>query len=405
MLKNYVYNLLVRRHYWRHASFSEIAELYISRILRVVGINVASGFASVYLYQLGYSLIFITLIWAFYFVFKVLVLRYAAVYAARYGPKHGILLSNILYIPAMVALGLVPELGLWAVAAWMLSLALSTSIYVLCYNIDFSKIKSFDHAGKEIGFMNIFEKVSVGVSPILGGLVALLFGPQTVMLVGAFVFLISALPLMSSSEQIPTKKRLNFDGFPWRMVMRSIVSRSGIGIDYVATFYAWSMFIAVAIFPGFGNEIYITLGALSAVTIVSASITSYVYGRLIDRDKGGELLKYSVLLNSVIHASRAFVASPAAVVTTNVANEISTSGMQMSYTRGMYDTADISGDRVVYLMLTEMSANLGASIAWLVLAGCVAMTNSDVWGLKTFFFVAALGTLIIGTAKFQMYRK
>ena len=52
-------SLLKRRHFWRYASFSEVAELYASRLLRIFALNMISLFIAVYLYNQGYSLPFI----------------------------------------------------------------------------------------------------------------------------------------------------------------------------------------------------------------------------------------------------------------------------------------------------------------------------------------------------------
>lgn len=404
MLEELFDKLIRRRHYWRYASFSEIAELYVSHVLRVIGVNIASGFASVYMYQLGYDLLTISYLWAGYFLLKILLMWPAAGYTAYFGPKHGILLSNILYIPAMMALGLAPEFGIGALIIWFASLAASTSIYALSYNTSFSKIRSFEHAGKELGFMNIFDKIAIGVSPVIGGFIALIFGPQTIMWVAAVVFLMSAFPLLRTSEPTRLRQKLDMKGFPWRVTIRALVSRIGLGFDYAASIYAWTLFIAIVIFADFGNEIYVTLGALSSITILVAVVISYAYGKLIDKNRGGELLKYSVILNSLVHLSRSFVATPAAVVTTNVVNEISTSGMQMSYMRGIFDTADLSGNRIIYLALSEAFGDVGVILGYLVLVICVALLG-DADGLKVFFLLMGPATLIIGTAKFQLYRK
>ena len=56
MIQKFFHSLLVRRHFWRHASLSEVAELYVSRMLRMAALNIAGVFMSIYLYQLGYSI-------------------------------------------------------------------------------------------------------------------------------------------------------------------------------------------------------------------------------------------------------------------------------------------------------------------------------------------------------------
>ncbi len=404
MIQNFIYRIFERRHFWRYATFSEVAELYTSRTLRVIGVYIAASFASVYLYQEGYGLSFIMTFWACYFLFKVFLSFFAAQFAGRFGPKHGILLSNLLYIPGMVSLGFMPDFGLAAVITWGIFMALSATVYQLCYYIDFSKVKSAEHAGKEIGFMNILEKIAIGISPIIGGVIALFFGAQIVMWTAAVIFALAALPLLRTIEQTETHQKINFRGFPWRMAIRSLIAEVGIGFDVVTTGTIWGLFITIVIFPNIGNEIYVTLGVLSSVTIVAAIGISYAYGVLIDRNRGGDLLRISVIVNALVHASRPFVVGVAPIVGTNVVNEIATTGISMSYMRGMFDTADLSGHRIVYLLAIEIMANVGAMLGCLVALTCIYYLG-DSNGLRLFFFIAAGFVLLTGTAHFRLYRK
>lgn len=55
MLKQLIYRLFERRHYWREMSFSEMAELYTSRVLRTLAVSMVSIFIAIYLYQNGYG--------------------------------------------------------------------------------------------------------------------------------------------------------------------------------------------------------------------------------------------------------------------------------------------------------------------------------------------------------------
>lgn len=404
MIQNIFYNFLKSRHFWRYATFSEIAELYTSRTIRIVAVYAATGFTSVYLFKEGYSLTFILICWACYYLFKIPQLFLAAYLAAKLGPKHGIMVSNLLYIPAMVSIGFVPNFGLPAIIIWAVFTAVSTSIYQLCYMIDFSKIKNIEHAGKEIAVMNIFEKIAVSLSPIAGGLVALFFGSQVVMWVSAVLFLLAALPLLKTSEQVRVKQKFSFSGFPWRMAIRSLIAQLGIGFDYITTGVIWGLFVTIVVLSGSGDAIYVNLGILSSVTVVVAVVASYAYGRLIDRKQGENLLKFSVIANAFVHVSRAFSLTPASVVVTNITNEMATTGYNMAFMRGVFDTADLSGHRTAYLCVSEVASVIGALIGCFVAINCITL-QGDINGMKTFFLIAAVAVLIIGTAKFQLYRK
>src|SRR6188508_1425316 len=113
MVRKFFYSLLSRRHFWRYATFDEVAELYVSRMLRTAAIYLVNAFISIYLYQIGFSLMTIAFLWAGYFMLKAVVSLPVARFVAWVGPKHAILISNIMYIPAMIFFAILPEAGNW----------------------------------------------------------------------------------------------------------------------------------------------------------------------------------------------------------------------------------------------------------------------------------------------------
>ena len=326
MMKTIIYNLLEHRHFWRYASFGEVAEIYASRTLRVI-----------------------------------------------------------------------------AIIFWGVFMAVSMTLYHICYMVDFSKVKNIEHAGKEIAFMNVLEKISIGISPIIGGAIALWFGLQVVLWIAALLFAISALPLFWSVEPVKTHQKIELAGFPWANTIRTIIAQAGVGFDLVTSSVVWSMFIVIVVFPGASWDIYVTLGLLSSVTILADLMASYTYGKLIDTNRGGSLLRISAFANGIVHMFRPFVRTPALIVGINISNEAATTGYTMSFMRGVFDTADLSGHRILYLCISDVVMNFGSAIACATLL-LTSMISGDVVGMKTFFFVAAGAVLLIGTANFSLYR-
>lgn len=404
MIKQFFHRFLLRRHFWRHATFSEVAELYASSMLRKLAINISAAFMSVYLYQNGYSIAFIAVYWAIYYFLKIFMAFPAAQYASRFGPKHGILLSNLLYIPAMILFVFVPSVGMPALIGTSLLQGASATLYNICYYINFSKVKSVEHAGKEIAYMNIVEKIATGLSPLLGGLLAFAAGPQATMWAAAALFAIASIPLLRTGEPPRSRQKFVFSGFPWRIAYRSLIAETGLGFDVVASGTVWSLLVSVAILGTDNNNVYAKLGALLSVVLLAAIASSYAFGRLIDSRRGGELMHVSIIGNALVHLTRPFVTSVGVVLGVNVANEVATTGYSLAYTRGMFDTADLSGHRITYLASIEVMANLGAALAGVAFVVCVSLFG-DIQGMKNFFFVAAAAVLIISTAKFHLYRK
>lgn len=405
MIHHIIYRLLRRRHFWRYATFTEVAELYASRTMRLFALRMMTTFTSIYLLQEGYSLLFICLFWAGFYGLKAVIALPAAKFVALIGPKHVTLFSNVL---AAISMLLLPQVGgdqgFVYLIVWAVMQGISGTFYVIAYNVDFSKVKSVDHAGKELAYMNILEKVSNGLAPVIGGLLATLTNPELVMYVSAVLFLIAAIPLFKTGEPVMVRQKLSFNGFPWRTTWRSIAANGAIGVDIFISANAWTFFLAVVVFAGSGAAIYAQVGAVTSVTIIAALASSYVFGRIIDRKQGKLLLEYGVILNSLVHLCRAFITTPIGVVMTNLMNEIGTTAYNMAFTRGQFDLADITGKRIVYMYFCEVFSNVGATIAALILAILLIDINQDA-ALKLFFIVAGAVTLLIAAPRFPLYKK
>lgn len=397
---------MLRRHFWRYATFSEVAELYVSRMLRMAALYMAGSFMAIYLYQLGYSIAVIGLFWAGFFLFKSIMALTVARLVGWIGPKHGILISNLLYIPAMVAFALLPSFGPWLLLVSLVFQALSATMYSISYMIDFSKIKSTEHAGKEIAYMNIFEKITTGLSPLIGGFLAYLFGPQVVIIIAAILFACAAAPLFKTGEQVKVNQKLTFRGFPWHLLRGHALAQVSSGFDVFTSGTAWALYVAVMILglTSESNSVYAITGLLTSVVFLVAIVASYTYGRIIDRSKGAELMRAGAVANMLTHLVRPFVVSPVTVAGLNAANELATTGYTLPYTRAVFDNADLSGARVTYLGIVEMLSNFGAALAALLLGLGALLLTEDI-ALKTLFFVTGGVVLLVLTARFPLYRK
>jgi len=405
MIQHIIYKFLHHRHFWRYATFSEIAELYASRLMRIFALRLVAVFTTVYIYQITGDVPFVIAFWALYYLAKVAFSYPSARIVSRWGPKHGTLVSSVVSALAMAALPFAanPVYGYAALLVWAGLQAFSSTLYDLSYLVEFSKVKHVNHTGKELGYMNIVEKVATGFSPAAGGLLAFFAGPEAVMFVSASLFLLSAIPLLLTPEPVPTRHQLSLRQFPWRSTWRSFVAEAAVGVDVYTTSITWSLFLVVAIFTSGTDAVYAEVGAVASVTMIVAIIMSYTFGYLIDNRRGGALLRFGVFSNSIVHVLRPFVGTPIGVVLLNILNEMSTSSYGMAFTRGMFDMADRSR-RIEYMFIIELAVNAGACIMgalFYVLALYVGTHNLFYAG----FFIPAVLTLLIATPRFILYRK
>jgi len=404
MVQKIISNILrVRpRHFWRSASFSEVAELYAARLMRTIAVNVGAAFMSVYMLKSGYSVAQVSLFWAAYFGFKVVIVLPLSQVIAYIGAKKAIILSNFLYIPSMIAFIFLPEFGLWALTIAAAFQSTSAALYDMGYLINFSRVKSVENAGRQVAFMNIAEKVAKGVSPLIGGLLAMLIDPRASIAASIIFFLLAAWPMMRTKDTMTTGFRLHPKNFPWSMARRSIFMQFSIGFDTYASGSAWSLFLASLIFTASGNQVYAELGALTSLILLVSLASTHMYGKLIDKRAGGQLLRWAAAGTVLVNIFRALTRTPAMAIGTNAVNEVTGTGYYMPFMRGMFDVADRSRFRVFYIGMSQLMANAGAAIASLVLA--IAVTLADISGGFTIFYLAtALAVSLIMLSRFRVY--
>lgn len=382
--------------YWRSVPFSEIAELYASRFLRIVAQNLVDAFVMVYLYQRGYGLTMLCVILGFYFLHRVLWSYLAAHVIAWLGPKASLLLSNIIAIPALVSLALIDTYTGWATVGYFVFEGISLTILSIATDVQFSSIKHDRKAGKELGWLYIAEKIGAAVAPTIGGLLAFRFGPEAIMWVASLVMLVAAIPLLLSPESTRRKQRVTYHGFDWHSLGKQMVSPVIRGADFVVSGGLWSIFIAIVVFGTGSNAVYAQLGIFFSLAFVASIVASWVYGLLIDRDKSEQLLRFGTLLKVLIQITRPFVTTPVSVGMITVANEAGISAYTMPIVRGQYDVVDhLPGYRSVYFSITMMFFCLGASLITFAAAALIWWLG-DVNGLKvTFGIIAILMPLVM----------
>lgn len=402
MIQNTIHTILRRRHFWRFANFSEVAQLYMVKLMRTVAVFIGASFMSVYMYKTGYSLIQVSLFWAGYFLAKAIFALPYAQLIAYIGPKKAILISNLLYIPSMLIFTTLPEFGVPALILTALFQSNSTALYDIGYLVNFSRIKDLNKAGHEVALMNMLEKIAKGVSPLIGGLLAMLVDPRASILVSAVLFLFAAWPLMQTPDSMPVGFHLALRRFPWRAVWRSLVAQFSVGFDYYASGNAWSLFLASVIFTASNNQVYAEMGALASLVLFVSLAAAHLYGKLIDHRAGKQLLFWSSMGTMAVHLLRATAKTPVPVITANAAYEVSSTGYLMAFMRGMFDTADRSGYRVLYVGLAQLMANVGAAISSLLLAALILLLDPSA-GFSIFYIITAIFVAIIPLVKFRLY--
>ena len=393
------------RHFWRTVSFSEMSQLHIARLVRTIAINLGAGLIAVYMYKIGYSLVFISLFWVAYFMLKVVIMLPLAQLIASIGPRKSIIISNFLYVPSMIAFMFVEQYAMPMLVVTVIFQTSSAALYDMGYLVGLSRLsRDSSRGGRAVAMMKIAETVAKGLSPLIGGILAMLFDPRASLVVSLLFFVLASIPLIKMVDSMKTGFRLAPRGFNWKQATQSLLVQIPIGFDYYASTTAWSLFLVVLVFASGGNEVYAKLGALTSLILVVSLVSAYAYGKLIDKKAGGQLLVWTAIGSVVSNLFRVFVRTPIAAIGTNAAHEMMATGYSMAYTRGMMDTANQTGYRVFYVAMTQLTVNLGAGLAALVLAVIIALLGDSI-GFSVFYAITSVVVIGIAFVRFSVYKK
>ena len=375
------------RHFWRKATFSEISALYTAKILRLIALNLISAFILIYLYRAGYSLLYIAIFCAYRAFISTIMTPLAAMLVARFGAKKIILISNLLYIPALIFYAnLTSDLSI-ALGGFLQSLTIT--LYQLAHDVIFSEVKSDDNAGKEIGYMAIFEKATAILSPLLGGLMSVFSSPTLVVAIASVLFVASTWPLFKTQGVAKKQHFFNPAAFPFRKYAREMFFQISPGFNTTVD-KVWSLFLVVVIFAQ--QNSYIVTGVVSSAGAVVAALTAYAVGRLLDRHRryGFLIFNSSTFVGAGMTALKAFVRTPFAVALNVILANSAATARGIATLREQFNRADQSGTRVTYLMYRHLFWHLFTFVACLVWVLAMIMAQNEVMGMQIFLVIAGV---------------
>lgn len=400
MIQKIINRILRPHHYWRTVSFDDLSELYVTQFLRSLSLNLIGIFVPVYLYKLGYAIsaiIFFYLVWFLVRPFSVYPMTRLIGFL---GPKHVMVMSVVMQI-VYLSLVITIESMVWPL--WLLSIfgSLSYGLYRMAFDIDFSKVKHRDHGGKEIGYMQIFERLGGIAGPIIGGLLAGYLDPRYTFAMAIVVLIGSLVPLLATAEPIKQRKYVMIKGFPLKRYRRNILASGAYQIQELTTATIWPLFLGAFILV---TNTYQILGLLTAIGTILAMVSAYTIGKLVDNNKSKILFNTGAHINTAILLTQVFIATPLGAFIINIFRETLAAMYRIPFMKGRFDDADSAvGYRIVYFMYIEYVIAIFNIILWSLLY-IISIQLSGKIALQTSFVIAAIMSLIMTKQRFTALR-
>lgn len=400
MLQKFINSILRPRHFWRTVGFDELSEIYTSMFLRSFALSIIAIFVPIYLYKIGFGLSSIFFMYTIWFIARIFYDYVTTKIIGAFGPKHTMAFATVLHIVFLSMLMTIKDLH-WPLFLLALVGSAATTMFLLAFEVDFSKIKHTEHGGKELGYEQIFERVGAVAGPLIGGLVATFFEPRYTIALAIIVLCGSLIPIFMTAEPTHVHKRLILKGFPFRRHKRDFASSIAFGAENTVSVIAWPIFISVVFLT---KDTFAKLGLLMSISTAVALLATYAIGKLVDEHKGGLLLKFGVIGNSILHLFRPFITGVGQILGVNIVNEPLTVCYRLPYMKGRFDAADqVVGYRALYFMINDMFTSFGNLLLWAFM-WIASLAVNPVWSLRASFIMAAIFSLAILLQKFPALR-
>ena len=218
--------------------------------------------------------------------------------------------------------------------------------------------------------------------------------------------MLTIIPLLVTREPIKVNQKVSFRGFPWRNYKHLSIICLSTGMAALST-TTWSFLASIFILKGVNT--YGSAGVLASIASISAFVAAFTYGKIIDRNKEGGLLKVSSLLMGMIHSLRVVLGSnPTLIGFSEILGGISSSGFDMANSKGLYGEADESGMRTQYLCIygigVDLSSVLGVLLLFWIFANTSSVDPTGETALRIIVFISGILVLPMIFVNYRVYR-
>lgn len=357
--------------------------------LKHFAIHMADVFGAIYLYQLGFELYQIFLVWVVIFVLRFIIRPFGLWLANRRGLRKSVFFGSLFYIGYYLVL-----IQVGGIDAWLFIFAIYTAFtdifYWLPYHAYFSALGDHENRGRQVGVREALVGISAISAPIIGGLLINTFGFATAFITAACFSLISAIPIYLAPE-VKIGKQISFKK-AWRERFGFWIF-VGDGWHYNTHFFTWNLILFILL----GSVV--EFGLLLGLAAIFQTLGFLLLGRAIDRGSGWKIYRVGVILVALTAIGRAiFVDTVPEVIFFDILLAIAVCFYRPSFNTALYNSGKKSLNVIWFHFLAETGWDVGSVIA---LSFAAALTFFD--GNPRIILLFGLGGLIIVNSVLRRY--
>ncbi len=279
----------------------EIKELFASTLILNFGIMMIQLFEPIYLYEIGYSLLWIVGFFFIIYLTYFLTLPIGANFARVYGYEKSLVVSSVILVLYYIVFYFIRELPLLFFIAPVIN-ALYRAFYWPAFHADFARYTQPDEEGREVGSVWVAIASVAVLAPLTAGVILEFWGFGALFAFASVLFVLSNIPLLT------TKEVRKAEEFSYREAYRILFARGmrrrffgylGYGEEIIAV-VVWPVFLAVVVVD------FLNIGAIVSLGLFISVAVTLSIGRLADLKNRHSILHVGSIVYSVVWFCRLF---------------------------------------------------------------------------------------------------
>lgn len=336
-------------------SMARIVHLYWVYALFGGAKALVSILGPIYLYRIGFSLHEIIVYFIITAVVKVAALFLVFKLASKLGSRITMAMGILLMVAHFVCFAAVESHGMPLYVVGSL-LGLANAFFYPSFRLSFSFVTETKKAGMQVAKLNTLSMAFTVISPVVGGVIAGIFGVVAVYYVAAVVFFGTFVFLLlrrTGSERHVAKFIIS--DIPRGGAVRDYLSNASYSFSGLADLLVWPLFVGLLI------PTYAGIGGYAGLLVGMSIIVQLWVGKIADKKGEHLFLGAGVTLSLAYNVLRVFVSSVGQLISLSVLSVLGSSLLASSYGSRFYKNVDTKR-RLEYLFMMEM-AN---SVTWLL---------------------------------------
>jgi MFS family permease len=365
----------------------EIHHLYLNNLFRGIAFSLFGIFVPIYFLNLGYSLksVFVYFLILQTFLFVSLLASYFL--SRKFGYKFSIIANAPLTIIFILCLQFLSSsnISIYFIA---IIAGVKSGFYYIPMHSFFSTFSKKNKKGTQLSNYTAFGQVAGLLGPLVGAVIATLFGFKYLFMIVLVFILISIIPLLFIKNFKP-KNKIKIKGFT-KFTRNHKMFFFGTILDNIEgeiEGVIWPIFTFIIL------KSLISIGWIAFLISLGATIFTLFIGRYYDKKNKYTLFRVGGILFSIVWVARAFYNEPFFIFASSLIAGFLTLMVSIPFESIFYEKAAKDKDQNSFILFREIPTYIGRALIWIIAIIFVA-------NFKLLFIIAGLSYLILSFLKF-----